>query len=85
MARPKSDDPKRIIVQVKVTEREREDLDRLVEAWRVEAVDFGAEVNVSTVIRALIKRDLRARGLDKPAEPAPPTSASKRGKGKGGR
>jgi hypothetical protein len=82
MVRPKSEDPKRSIVQVKLTASERADLDRLVAAWRVEGADFGAEVNVSTVIRALIKRDLRARGLDKPAVPAAsPNSKRTRGKG----
>ena len=65
--RPPADDPKDSIIQVKLTASERDDLNTLVAAWREDAASLGVgQVTASSVLRALVRKDLAERGLDKP-------------------
>lgn len=64
--RPKSDDKRASIFQVRFTADERAAFDLLIEAWSQEVADVGASVSGSSIIRMLVMREVKARGLDKP-------------------
>jgi len=76
--RPKSENPRGHMVSVKFNEDEKAVLERVVAAWTDEK---GVEVTASALIRALIKREAKALGLDDapkpPAKPAPKPSPKK--------
>jgi hypothetical protein len=58
-------------------------LDRLVEAVSAEAVEMGAgDVTASSVIRSLVVKAARSRGLDKTGAPEPASGAGPKGTAK---
>ena len=70
--------PRGHMVSVKFNDDEKAVLDRVVSAWTDEK---GVEVTASALIRALIKREAKALGLDDapkpPAKSAPKPSPNK--------
>lgn len=68
VGRPKSDNPRGHMISVKLNEEEKEMLDRVVASWAKEAEELGSEVSASSVIRTLVRREARARGLERTAK-----------------
>jgi hypothetical protein len=56
------------MVSVKFNDEEKEMLDELVSVWTEEAADMGTLVTASSLIRALVRREARDRGIDKPGK-----------------
>ena len=66
------------MVAVKLTDEEKEMLERVVESWREEAKEYGTVPTASGVIRTLIVREAKARGLDKPGKSPAAKKGTKR-------
>jgi hypothetical protein len=70
-----------IQVQVRLSEDDQRLLDALVAAIKVELEGSGApEPTRASVLRGLMIREAKARGLDKPNRPDPATKPEKRAK-----
>lgn len=65
MGRPKSEEPKTRAIQIRLTPGEQEVFDRLLSAFEEDA--HGVRITPPALIRALIMKEARERGLDKPA------------------
>lgn len=76
--RPRSDDPRARTVSVKFSGEEGDVFDRLVEAWKQEMREHGGEATASSVMRALVLREAKARGLVGPAKATTKKKGTKR-------
>lgn len=66
LGRKPSENPRASIFQIRLTGEEREMFERLIEVMRDEAGELGGTVTGSGIIRMLVMREVKARGLDKP-------------------
>jgi len=77
--RPRAERPLNIQVQVRLSEDDQQLLDALVAAIKVELEGSGApEPTRASVLRGLMIREAKARGLDKPARAEPGARLDKR-------